>query len=180
MIVPVEPRFMEAAGRTDQDFVEEKMDEREEMVKRGSYCAHVAWLRGWGCTERSGSCWLLCRCSILTCLWRCCIETRCRPLKENNKPNIKKAWLFSAIASHSSWARFWHTSSSKTERFGASSFTYCRLFWGQERVACFGHRDLPTYKWVPGSLPQTCMSGWCSGHTAPFPGWHKPGRKVQL
>lgn len=42
MIVPVEPRFMEAAGRTDQDFVEEKMDEREEMVKRGSYCAHVA------------------------------------------------------------------------------------------------------------------------------------------
>lgn len=34
MIVPVEPRLMEAAGRTVQDFVEEKMDERDEMVKR--------------------------------------------------------------------------------------------------------------------------------------------------
>lgn len=33
-IVPVEPRFMEAAGRTDQDFVKEKKDERDAMGKR--------------------------------------------------------------------------------------------------------------------------------------------------
>lgn len=42
MIGPVEPRLMEAAGRMDQDFVKEKMDERDEMVKRSEISAHAA------------------------------------------------------------------------------------------------------------------------------------------
>lgn len=34
-IVPVEPRLIEAKERMDQDFSEEKMEERDEMIKGG-------------------------------------------------------------------------------------------------------------------------------------------------
>lgn len=52
------------------------------LMTRGKMYAHAAWLRGWCCIERTGSCWMRCRCNILMYLWRCCRETGCRPLED--------------------------------------------------------------------------------------------------
>ena len=92
-IVPVEPRLIEAKERMDQDFSEEKMEERDEMIKGGWTSAHAAWLQGWGCTEWTGSCWLRCRCSIPRFLWRCWTETRCRPLQDKKEWNQRASFL---------------------------------------------------------------------------------------